>query len=250
MDKIKRPKEVIKNYAEDKFFMGASFIRVDELGVIDRVYRVDPRVKINVDDDSIKLDMSFLTLSDADKDSVEDLVFVMSHYNKWEDYEDGISYLSGTLDITGVEFGKSSRVIAKHNIYEIEGLIELGDGSKYMITLFFTDDTYLHGMSMFCEEEYNLSTLNKLVPYITHNSFGEMPVLAIYKSELVQANIYPYGFSDMIYVNPETKVWLLNSVAGRIGVDMDKAKGTIHITDKGYRLDIVLKDNSELTIYM
>lgn len=248
MEQLKEPSRVLKNYSDNKYLVGVSFVRVDSLGAIDRVLKVDPRVNVTIEDSSTKLDLSFMTISDADEDSVDDLIVPLEEHDMWQYYVTDDKFRSGTLDVSSREAFKYKKTIDKKTIYSLMYKIDLGESGQYTLSLNYTEQRYLHGMSMFTNTVYSMSTINALLPYIVHNGLGELPIFSTYTSSISQMNLYPYGFADMVYISDE--VLVINSVGGRIGLDIKGAHGIIKITDTGYVLDITLRDDSVLSIYM
>lgn len=248
MEQVKESARVLKNYADNKHLLGISLVRVDSLGAIDRVLRVDPRAYITIDNDSIKVDLSFLTISDADEDAVDDLVIPLEEKDFWEYYTTTDKFRSGTMDLSSLPAFKYKKSIDKKTIYTLLYKIDLGDSGQYTLALNYSDERYLHGLSMFTDTLYPMSTIKALLPYIINNGLGELPIFSTYVSKLSQMNLYPYGFADMVYISDD--VLVINSVGGRIGLDIKNAHGIIHITDTGYALTIHLRDESTLNIFM
>lgn len=248
MEQVKEPARVLKNYSDNKYLLGVSFARVDSLGAIDRILKVDPRIIVSIDDSKIDLNMSFLTVSDADNDTVDDLITSLEEDDRWEYYTTTDRFRSGTLNVSGFDTFRYKKSIDKKSIYTLLFRVDLGDSGKYTLALNYSDTRYLHGLSMFSDTKYSMSTLNQLLPYIIHNGLGELPIFSTYITDIAQINLYPYGFVDMISIS--NNILIINSVGGRIGVDVKGAHGIIKATDTGYVLTITMKDNSVLNIYM
>lgn len=248
---------VLKNIIEnkEKFLTGVYLRVLDDLDyTLSPTYRVDSRVGISVlDNNDYVLDLDILALDNIEMDRADVFTKMLRGSNVWVDNTDDSNIVSGRLTIEKPKIKHSVITILTKKIHQYtlnSVLTDLENNEvNFEVTLTFLDKEYLHGLSVFNDKVLTPSNLKKLVPLLSTNAFGELPILASYDGKYVRQNIKPYGYSDMISIS-ENNILIVHGYDGRIGVDLTGSHTTISITNSGYIMNIELKDKTHLFVYM
>lgn len=248
---------VLKDIIEkkEKFLTGVYLRVLDDLDyTLSPTYRVDSRVGIEVlDNKDYVFDLSILALDNIEMDRVDVFTKMLRGSNVWVDNDGSASGISGRLTVESPKIKHSTVTIAGEKIHQYTLMSVLTDleGNKvnFEVILTFLDKEYLHGLSVFNDKKLTPSHVKKLVPLISTNSFGELPILASYDGKYVRQNIKPYGYSDMLSVS-ENNILIVHGYDGRIGVDLTGSHTEVSITNSGYIMNIELKDKTHLFVYM
>lgn len=248
---------VLKNIIEnkEKFLTGVYLRVLDDLDyTLSPTYRVDSRVGIDIlENNDYVLDLSILALDNIEMDRADVFTKMLRGSNVWVDSTEESASISGRLTLENPKIKHSTITISSEKIHQYtlnSVLTDLeGNSVNFEVVLTFLDKEYLHGLSVFNEKSLTPSNLKKLVPLISTNSFGELPILASYDGNYVRQNIKPYGYSDMLSVS-ENNILIVHGYDGRIGVDLTGSHTEVSITNSGYIMNIELKDKTHLFVYM
>ena len=236
-----------KNAVDKKFLIGVSLSSVDHQGLADRMFRVEPEAVISFDKDRVIASIVINPLDEDDVTDTDNLISILRDGDAWVDIDR--DNFVGELHLTMETPDKKVITIAGKQITSFQFHISIAENVEYVVTFYFSEVRYLHGLSMFYDKKLGSQALDKLMPLLTTNAFGESPVLVRYTTKKGLFTLTPDGLTDMVYVNPKTHVWLINTTTSRLGLDMEHVSGYITITDKGYLLSATLKDGSLLEIF-
>lgn len=243
-----KPKDIAKRL-EDLHLVGTSLASATK-GIPDRVFLTSPRTVITYDEDRTVAQLELNTPDYDVRSDVENLLDLLMTAGVWLTIEDSPEALLGEVYLPK-EAELTRKVVVGVPIVQVTYTIPLTENGDVSYTLTFTyaAERPLHGLSLFTKKRLTLLQMEKLLPYILRNDLGETPVLVRYTAKNALIHLTPNGLTDMIYVG-NNHVWLISTADGRMGLDMERAKGEITITNSGYVLTVTLKDKTTLEVFM
>lgn len=235
---------------DGEYLVGVSLASVSKEGIPDRIFLTSPHSVITTDTDRVVAQLEFNT-PDADvRADVENVLDLLTTAGLWLTISDTPEAIQGEVYMSQ-EATLKRVAVAEVRLTQLTYKLPLTEDGQvsYAVTFTYAPERPLHGLSLFAKRPLTLSRMEKLIPFIVGNHLGEVPVLVRYTTKNAIMHLTPNGLSDMIYIG-DNHVWLISTADGRIGLDMERAKGEITITNSGYLLSIALKDHTLLEIFM
>jgi len=237
-----------KNAVNNYHLVGISLKSLNNLGLADRAFNLGSDTEVTFDKDRTLVRLGFTTYDNVERDDADNIISLLGSVGLWNNIDE--DYLVGEVILKDNNPDYEKITIKGRSVYQYSFKINLDEDGKvsYLLTLTFTEKRYLHGLSLFSDLNLTRANLDKLIPLVINNAFGEVPTLFRYKAKGVLMNLTPNGLTDTIYVSP-SNVWLINTTTGRVGIDTEGAKGNITITNTGYVISITLKNKGTLEIF-
>lgn len=237
-----------KKSVDNYHLVGLSLKSLNNIGLADRAFNLGSDTEVTFDKGRTLVRLGFTTYDNVAKDDAENIISLLKGADLWNDISE--DYLIGEVILLDKDPDYEKVTIKGRSIYQYSFKINLDDDGTvaYLLTLTFTEKRYLHGLSLFNGVDLTRTNLDKLIPLVINNAFGEVPTLFRYKARGVVMNLTPSGLTDTVYVTP-SNVWLINTTTSRVGIDTEGARGKVTITNTGYVISITLKNKGTLEIF-